>query len=197
MYVVGNEVVDSCLEVLNGGRSIRYLNHTLIALIPKIDKPKHVTQFRPIALCNVIYKVVSKTIANRFKSVLPAVISETQSAFVPKRNITDNILVAFESTFSMCKRCSSEDSSMALKLDMVKAYARVEWCFSEKMMQQLGFDSRFVSLILDCISSFLLYPIPLSVKGGLLVRLFLSVVSVKEIHYLHIFFCCVLKDLHI
>lgn len=77
-HVVGDDVLSSCLEILNGGQSVRSLNHTLIALIPKVNKPKLVTQFRHIALCNVIYKLIAKTIANRFKSILPHVISETQ-----------------------------------------------------------------------------------------------------------------------
>lgn len=97
-HVVGDDVVNSYLEILNGGKSVYSLNHTLISLIPKVGKPKQVTQFRPIALCNLIYKAISKTIANRLKHVLPYVIYETQSAFVPKRSITDNIIVAFETT---------------------------------------------------------------------------------------------------
>lgn len=112
-HVVGDDVVESCLELLNGGKSIEFLNHTLISLIPKVGKPKQVFQFRPIALCNVIYKVISKTILNRFKHILPSVISETQSAFVPKRSITDNVLVAFEIIFAMRKKKSAEEGSMA------------------------------------------------------------------------------------
>lgn len=129
------------------------LSHTLISLIPKVGKPKQVTQFKPITIWNVIYKAVFKTIANRLKHVLPSVISETESAFVPKRSITDNIIVALETTFAMRKQKSAEDGSMALKLDMAKSYDRVEWCFVQNMMKLLGFYDSFIALIMDCISS--------------------------------------------
>ncbi|CAB4283740.1 unnamed protein product [Prunus armeniaca] len=65
--------------------SVRSLNKTLIALIPKVEKLEFVTQYRPISLCNEIYIIISKTIANKIKCVLSMVISESQSAFVPKR----------------------------------------------------------------------------------------------------------------
>lgn len=84
-HIVGDEVTKKCLDVLNGNGSVVEFNHTLIALIPKVAKPTKVTEFRPISLCAVIYKIIAKVFANRLKRVLPYVISVNQSAFVPNR----------------------------------------------------------------------------------------------------------------
>ena len=94
--VVGLQVVDYVLKTLETSVMPNGLNDTYICLIPKVNCPQKITDFRPISLCNVIYKMVSKVLANRLKKVLLAVIRETQSAFVLGRQITDKVLVAFE-----------------------------------------------------------------------------------------------------
>ena len=124
-----------------------------MTLIPKVDNPVKVTEFRPISLCTVIYKMISKTIVNRLKPIMPLIISEFQSAFVPTRLITDNILAAFESIHAIKRRGGSKLKKMVLKLDMSKAYDRVECTFIEAMLKRLGFTDRWVELIMDCIST--------------------------------------------
>ena len=118
------------------------LNHTNIVLIPKVKNPEKMSEFRPISLCNVIYKVISKVLANRLKQVLLDIISPTQSAFVPGRLITDNIIVAYEVLHSMYARKKGKTGALALKLDVSKAYDQVEWLFLQGIMQKLGFPEK-------------------------------------------------------
>ncbi|XP_075645403.1 uncharacterized protein LOC142616429 [Castanea sativa] len=92
-------------------------------------------------------------IANRLKPFLNSIISETQSAFIAGRQIIDNILIAFESLHHMKTNCTRKSDYMAVKLDMSKAYDRVEWIFLEKILLKLGFQNSWVSLIMECITT--------------------------------------------
>ena len=92
---MGMDISQAVLSCLNSGSLLKSINHTFITLIPKVKNPEKVFEFRPISLCNVIYKIVSKVIANRLKPFLNNFISETQSAFTASRLITNNILIAF------------------------------------------------------------------------------------------------------
>ena len=79
------------LDFLNHGISPPNFNQTHVVLVSKVKEPKYVTDFRPISLCNVIYKIALKAIANRLKRILPSIINDSQSAFVHGRPITDNV----------------------------------------------------------------------------------------------------------
>ncbi|XP_042962379.1 uncharacterized protein LOC122296642 [Carya illinoinensis] len=151
--VVGEEVGSYVLEVLNCSRSLQDVNDTYISLIPKVKNPKRVAEFRPISLCNVLYKIVSKTLANRMKGVLHNLISLNQSAFVPGRLISDNILVAYEVLHSMNSRMKGKRGGMAIKIDMSKAYDRIEWSFVEAVMVKMEFPLRWIRLIQSCLNS--------------------------------------------
>ena len=133
-----------CLECLNNGRSVEVINHTLICLIPKVRKVERMTEVRPISLCNVLYKCISKVYVNRLRLVLDSVISETQSAFVPGRIITDNAMVGFECMYALRNKANGKRGFMSLKLDMSKAYDRVEWKFIGYMRSRMGFPEKWV-----------------------------------------------------
>ena len=110
------------LDFLNDGVMLPDLNHINILLIPKMKNLEKMSKFRPISLCNVMYKVISKVLANRLKQVLPDIISPTQSAFISCRLITDNVIVAYEALHSRHARKKGKTGSLALRLDVSKAY---------------------------------------------------------------------------
>jgi hypothetical protein len=93
---MGKEITDMALGVLNNNQDLSQLNHTYICLIPKCNNPSTPSDFRPISLCNVTLKLITKTIANRLKVVLPDIISQNQSAFIKGRLITDNTIIAVD-----------------------------------------------------------------------------------------------------
>jgi hypothetical protein len=99
----------------------------------------------------MVYKLISKVLANRLKVALPHIISPEQSTFILGRLITDNIIVAFEALHTMETRLKGRNGFIALKLDMSKAYDRLEWNFLEAMMQKLGFADRWVWLLMNCV----------------------------------------------
>ena len=101
-------VSQAVLSSLNSSSLLKSVNHTFITLISKVKNPKRVTEFRPISLCNVIYKIISKVIANCLKPLLNSIISETQGAFTADRLITNNILIAFESLHHMKNSCTGK-----------------------------------------------------------------------------------------
>ena len=109
--------------------------------IPKVDSPELITQYRPISLCNVIYKIISKMLAGRLKGILHEIISPSQSAFVSGRLITDNVLIAYECVHKIKNKRAGAAGLCAVKLDMHKAYDRVEWIFLRRMMEKLGFNT--------------------------------------------------------
>jgi hypothetical protein len=151
--IVGEKVTEEVLGVLNGGPMPPDWNETCIVLIPKTTNPDCMKDLRPISLCNVVYKLVSKVLANRLKLILDDIISPNQSAFVPGRMISDNILLAYECTHYMKTKKQGKEGYAAVKLDMSKAYDRVEWEFLERVMRKLGFADRWVQLVMTCITS--------------------------------------------
>lgn len=127
--VVGPAITKEIQSFFINGYLPHTINSTHITLIPKITSPKAVSDYRPIALCNVYYKVISKLLSLRLKPVLQEVVSENQSAFVPGRVISDNVLITHELLHFLKTSGAVKHCSMAVKTDVSKAYDRLEWSF--------------------------------------------------------------------
>ena len=150
--LIKQDVCSAVKQFLNGGEMPEVVNRTILVLIPKVKQPQELSQYRPIALCNVLYKIASKVLALRLRPVLDEIISEEQSAFVPGRLITDNVITAYESIHYLKKK-KGKSGACAIKLDMAKAYDRVEWAYLRAIMLKLGFSLHWTNLIMKCVES--------------------------------------------
>ncbi|GAU40836.1 hypothetical protein TSUD_287740 [Trifolium subterraneum] len=126
------------------------LNSTFIALIPKVESPQRVADFRPIALVSSIYKILSKVLANRLKNMIGSVVSHTQSAFIKGHQILDGILIANE-VVDDAKRAKKD--LIMFKVDFEKAYDSVEWDYLEEVKIKMNFPRVWRGWIMECVSS--------------------------------------------
>lgn len=147
--IIGMDLWKAIEATRNGGLLIIEINHTFLTLIPKTNFPKSPKEFRPIALCNIVYKILSKILSSRIKPLLPKLISEEQTCFVPGRSILDGILIIKEAIHSSSKR---KIPSMLIKLDIQKAYDMVDWRFLCKTLEAFDFSHQWINLIYQCIS---------------------------------------------
>nr|GEU36023.1 hypothetical protein [Tanacetum cinerariifolium] len=130
--VVGGEITCAVREFFSNGKLLKELNHTIISLIPKVTTPARINDYQPISCCNVLYKCISKIIANRVKEGLGDILSINQSAFVFGRRISDNILLTQELIRNYHKIRGSP--RCAFKVDIQKAYDTVDWSFLETIL---------------------------------------------------------------
>jgi hypothetical protein len=150
--VVKVEVLDYIRNFFLNHILLQEQNHTHIALILKQSGSHIVHHFTPISLCNIVYKIITKILANRLKVMLPKFISPLQSDFVPSRNIQDNTILAHDLLHSFIHK-RGKGGFMFLNMDMEKAFDKMEWDFIFAIMQKLGFHSSWLNWIKLCISS--------------------------------------------
>ena len=120
--IMNREVTSTILAWLNSSKLPYPINHTFVTLIPKVKNLVLVSQYRLISLCNVLYKIFSKVLANRLKEFMPDLITEHQSAFAKNSLISNHVLVAFETLLCIKSQNPGQTGFIALKLDMSKAY---------------------------------------------------------------------------
>lgn len=149
--IVGSDVIEAVLSFFAAGKMLRDINTTSVTLVPKVSNALKVTDFRPISYCNIIYKCISKILANRMRTCLPFLISKNQAAFINGRNIGDNVLLAQEIVKGYHRL--NIPSSCPLKVDLMKAFASVDWRFLLTILQAMEFPEKFIEWIKACLTT--------------------------------------------
>jgi hypothetical protein len=150
--IIKEDVVSAVRRFFVEGRMPEGVNDTAIVLIPMVPYPENLKDYRPISLCNVMYKVVSKCLVNRLRPILDGIISESQSAFIPGRMITDNALIDFECIHAIQQDNTNRSNICAYKLDLAKAYDRVDWKYLESVLTKLVFHRKWVQWVMECVT---------------------------------------------
>lgn len=148
---VGSSVTKFVLDFFTTGLLPPETNDVLLVLIAKVSKPESITQFRPISLCNVLFKTITKVMVGRLKLVISKLIGPAQASFIPGRLSTDNIVLVQEAVHSM-RRKKGRKGWMLLKLDLEKAYDRIRWDFLEDTLIAAGLSEKWVHWIMKCVS---------------------------------------------
>lgn len=139
------------VDIFSLGKIPQEINTTLLVLIPKVEHPTSLSMSRLISLCTIAYKTVNKIIANRLQALLPELISPHQTSFVPDRHIIDNIVVAQEVVHSIRKK-TGKKRFMAIKVDLEKAYDRLNWSFIFDTLQQTDITIQLSRLVMECVT---------------------------------------------
>ncbi|XP_048503083.1 uncharacterized protein LOC125498834 [Beta vulgaris subsp. vulgaris] len=149
--IIGNDCIEAVLDFFNSKKLLKQLNHTILALIPKVKCPKSVTEFRPITCCNVLYKCMTKLLCNRLNMILPDIIAPNQGAFIQGRFIAHNILICQDIVRQYGRK--SAKPSCIIKMDLKKAYDSIDWNFLEDVMGALRIPVDFIRLIMECVKT--------------------------------------------
>ncbi|XP_039043654.1 uncharacterized protein LOC120182883 [Hibiscus syriacus] len=146
--LIGDDVKTFFLDILHGRTPMDSINKTVLVLIPKVKDRTLIHQFRPIELCTVIYKIVSKVLVNHLKHILLDCVDDTQVAFVSGIIISDNFLVVQELFHYLKHDAHGHSRGVNLTLDVEKAYDKIEWSFLQLMLLHLGFYSDWVFFLM-------------------------------------------------
>ncbi|KAG8383563.1 hypothetical protein BUALT_Bualt04G0026600 [Buddleja alternifolia] len=149
---VGESVFKVVKEAFESGGFHEDVGRTYLCLIPKKPNPSCVTHFRPISLCNVLYKIVTKTIVKRVKPYISELVSPMQSSFIPGKGTQDNILCLQEIIHSF-RNSKCKKGNIVIKIDLEKAYDKVSWDFLEQTLYVFNFPRQLINLIMHCVTS--------------------------------------------
>jgi len=126
------------------------INANFISLVPKTDNPSSFEDFEPISLCNCLYKIISKVISRKLKVILSKHISRENFGFLEGRQIHEAIGVAQEGLHNIKLK---KLKAVVVKIDLSKAFDRVNWLYIIMLLIHLGFGLVFVNWIMPCLSS--------------------------------------------
>jgi hypothetical protein len=139
--IVQMDVINAVLEFFTTSWILPGFNSNIIALLPKIPEAVSIDQFRPIAMTNFKFKIISKIIADRLASILPNLISEEQKGFIHGRDIKDCLCIASEAANLIHSKAHGRN--LILKIDVAKAFDTLEWPFLLKVLKVYEFNEKF------------------------------------------------------
>lgn len=139
MGLVGESVIKQVLDFVSNGKLPLGCNDTVISLIPKVPSPDSVKQLRPIGLCNISYKIITKVMVSRLKEVSKKLVGPNQRSFVPGRQIVDNIIV-FQEVLNSMRTRKAKVGWMIMKIDLEKAYDKLDWNFIRDSLEDIGLN---------------------------------------------------------
>lgn len=151
-HIIGPSVISYCHKVFKDRSIPASLNNTYICLIPRIPNAFNLKNFIPIGLCNTIYKIITKIIVNRIKPFLGTIISPYQASFMKNYRASDNVIIIKEHINSINKK-KGKTSNMIIKIDLEKAFDRIEWSFIYQTLHHLKFSLKNTRLIMSCITT--------------------------------------------
>lgn len=148
----GPSICHEVSEFFRSGHMKQSISRSNLILVPKTENSTKVTHFRPISVCNLIYKLISKIIATRMKPFISLLISPSQCAFIPGREISENVIL-FKEVLHSFKQKKYKNREFCLKIDLSKAFDRMDWDFLSDILPLYGFPPLFCSWIMGCVKS--------------------------------------------
>lgn len=147
--IIKEDMLEAVKDFFRGVELPRAFTSSHVVLILKVEKPSGFDKFRSITLCSVFYKICSKIIVSRLSHLLPKMISLEQGAFIPGRSIFENITLTQEMCHSINRKAVG--GNVLVKIDMAKAYDRVDWGFLLHVLAAFGVSPQVCRLIEGCI----------------------------------------------